>query len=56
MVGIEDVCRRRNKSAEADSMDAVVYVHNRVNERTWEGILEWEKTLHPDCLEPSLQR
>ncbi|KAF4723975.1 hypothetical protein FOZ62_012714, partial [Perkinsus olseni] len=48
--------RRRNKSAEAESMDAVVYIHNSVNERTWEGILDWEKKLHPECIHPSLQR
>ncbi|KAF4665154.1 hypothetical protein FOL47_004729 [Perkinsus chesapeaki] len=48
--------RRRNKSAEAESMDAVVYIHNTVNERTWEGILDWENKLHPECINPSLQR
>jgi cytochrome c heme-lyase len=47
---------RRNKTAEEESMDAVVYVHNQVNEDSWRAVLAWER-LHSDtCKEPSLQR
>lgn len=46
---------RRNKSAEEETMASVVHVHNKVNEDSWNQVLEWEK-LHSKCVEPSLQR
>ena len=47
---------RRNKTAEEETMEAVVYVHNAVNEESWEQILEYESLHKEVCLEPSLQR
>ena len=47
---------RREKEAESDSMDAVVHVHNFVNEETWKKILEFEKLHYASCPTPSLQR
>jgi len=45
---------RRNKTAEEETMDSVVHVHNVVNEDSWKQVLEWE-IMH-ECREPSLQR
>ena len=47
---------RRNKEAEEDEMDAVVFVHNRVNEDSWDQIMDWEREYAHQCKEPSLQR
>ena len=47
--------RRRNKEAEEDAMDDVVFVHNRVNEDSWQLVMDYEK-MHAFCAEPSLQR
>ncbi len=47
---------RREKTAEAESMDAVVYVHNFVNEETWRRVMEFEKLHFAQCETPSLQR
>jgi cytochrome c heme-lyase len=47
---------RRNKTAEEDSMDSVVFVHNQVNEDSWKQVLEYEKLYEKQCKEPSLQR
>jgi cytochrome c heme-lyase len=45
---------RRNKTAQEDTMDSVVHVHNAVNEDSWKQVVEWE-SMH-QCREPSLQR
>lgn len=37
-------------------MEAVVAIHNNMNERTWRQILEWEQKYHSDCAHPSLAR
>lgn len=47
---------RRNKEAEEEEMDAVVFVHNRVNEESWDLIMDWEREYAHQCKEPSLQR
>lgn len=47
---------RRNKTAEEDEMDAVVLVHNKVNDESWDQILDWESEYMRQCKEPSLQR
>ena len=47
---------RRNKTAEEDTMDMVVHVHNAVNEDSWKQVLEWERMYEHQCKEPSLQR
>jgi cytochrome c heme-lyase len=47
---------RRNKEAEEEEMDAVVFVHNKVNEQSWDQILDWESEYAHQCKEPSLQR
>ncbi len=31
-------------------MRAVVAIHNTVNEKAWGEVLEWERSLHPECL------
>lgn len=47
---------RRNKTAEEDVMDSIVFVHNRVNEDSWQQVMEWESLYAHQCREPSLQR
>lgn len=47
---------RKDKDPEADTMDAVVHVHNVTNEISWRHILEWEKMHHRSCPTPSLLR
>ena len=47
---------RKNKDPEADSMDAVVFVHNVVNEETWHAIMDREKMYQESCPNPTLQR
>lgn len=47
---------RKNKDPEADSMDAVVFVHNVVNEETWNTIMEREAMYKDSCPNPTLQR
>lgn len=47
---------RRNKTAEEDSMESVVYVHNQVNEDSWRAVLQWERLHEDSCKTPSLQR
>lgn len=51
--------RRKGKAGgveEAD-MPAVVAVHNRMNERTWEQVLAWEARFHCEqCPTPTLKR
>ena len=37
-------------------MDAVVLVHNKVNEESWSQVMEYEKLYAHECKEPSLQR
>lgn len=40
-----------------DDMDTVVQVHNTMNERTWEEVIDWEKRFHCDeCQNPKLKR
>ena len=46
--------RRKEKSADEESMDSVVFVHNFVNEKTWKEICEWEK--FNNCANPALRR
>ena len=47
---------RRNKTAEEEAMESVVFVHNRVNEDSWEQVLEYENMYSKQCKNPSLQR
>eukprot|EP00405_Crypthecodinium_cohnii_P003563 CAMPEP_0194748906 /NCGR_PEP_ID=MMETSP0323_2-20130528/3089_1 /TAXON_ID=2866 ORGANISM="Crypthecodinium cohnii, Strain Seligo" /NCGR_SAMPLE_ID=MMETSP0323_2 /ASSEMBLY_ACC=CAM_ASM_000346 /LENGTH=239 /DNA_ID=CAMNT_0039663571 /DNA_START=83 /DNA_END=799 /DNA_ORIENTATION=- len=47
---------RRNKEADADAMDAVVFAHNVTNEKTWKKIMEWEKFHERVCPTPKLLR
>merc|ERR550514_1761037 len=47
---------RRDKDPEAEMMDTVVHVHNVVNERSWQQILDWERMHAHRCPVPSLQR
>eukprot|EP00929_Paragymnodinium_shiwhaense_P047030 TRINITY_DN23883_c1_g1_i1.p1 TRINITY_DN23883_c1_g1~~TRINITY_DN23883_c1_g1_i1.p1 ORF type:complete len:249 (+),score=48.75 TRINITY_DN23883_c1_g1_i1:80-826(+) len=47
---------RKNKEAEAETMDAVVRVHNVTNEKTWDKIMEWEKMHEKTCPTPTLAR
>jgi cytochrome c heme-lyase len=36
---------RKNHNPRAEDMNVVVPIHNAVNERAWNGILEWEKAV-----------
>jgi len=46
----------KGEGIEEDAMDAVVAIHNNMNELTWKRVLEWEK-LHCDtCESPKLVR
>mmetsp|Transcript_31362 Transcript_31362/g.73569 ORF Transcript_31362/g.73569 Transcript_31362/m.73569 type:complete len:233 (+) Transcript_31362:27-725(+) len=47
---------RKNKEAEAETMDAVVYAHNVTNERSWRQVLDWERLHASSCETPSLLR
>lgn len=47
---------RRNKEADEATMDSVVYVHNNVNEESWEQIMRYESMHASSCKNPSLQR
>mmetsp|Transcript_3292 Transcript_3292/g.5425 ORF Transcript_3292/g.5425 Transcript_3292/m.5425 type:complete len:240 (+) Transcript_3292:48-767(+) len=47
---------RRNKTAEADAMEAVVHTHNVTNEISWRKIMEWEQLHARSCATPSLLR
>ncbi|KAL8270267.1 hypothetical protein Esti_005826 [Eimeria stiedai] len=42
--------QRKGKEADSNSIPAVVYVHNFVNQETWEKIQQLEKQ-HPECRE-----
>jgi cytochrome c heme-lyase len=42
-----DALRRKNWSPKEHDMRTIVPIHNTVNERAWQEILEWEK-LHAD--------
>jgi len=42
--------RRKGYSPREEEMNAVVAIHNSVNERAWSQVLEWEQALHPECL------
>jgi cytochrome c heme-lyase len=47
---------RRNKAADEEAMDSVVFVHNKVNEDSWDQVMQWEALYAHQCKEPSLQR
>ena len=42
--------RRKGYAPNEEEMDAVVAIHNAVNERAWAEVVEWESTLHPECV------
>ena len=48
--------RRKEKIAEEDAMDSVVFVHNFVNEETWKKVLVWENMHADECTTPALRR
>jgi cytochrome c heme-lyase len=48
--------RRREKEAEEETMDAVVWVHNVVNESTWKEVLKYEESNFQKCPNPTLLR
>jgi len=41
--------KRKGYSPQEEEMDAVVAIHNAVNERAWAEVVAWEATLHPEC-------
>ena len=48
--------KRKGWKPRQEDMDVVVAIHNTVNERVWEHILQWEK-LHEDvCCRPTLSK
>lgn len=50
--------RRKGKAddGEEEHMEAVVAIHNNMNERTWKRILEWEQRYCDQCKDPTLAR
>lgn len=50
--------RRKGKTTgeEEEHMDAVVAIHNNMNERTWNAVLEWERMHCDECERPTLAR
>lgn len=51
--------KRKGKAdgVQESDMATVVAVHNRMNERTWEDLLEWESRFHcTECANPTLKR
>ena len=43
--------RRKGYAPREEEMQTVVAIHNSVNERTWSQVVDWEATLHPECVE-----
>ena len=41
--------KRKGYTPHEEEMNAVVAIHNAVNERAWGEVLAWEHTLHPEC-------
>lgn len=41
--------KRKGYSPHEEEMEAVVAIHNTVNERAWAEVIAWEATLHPEC-------
>mmetsp|Transcript_7007 Transcript_7007/g.43006 ORF Transcript_7007/g.43006 Transcript_7007/m.43006 type:complete len:290 (-) Transcript_7007:1232-2101(-) len=50
--------QRKGKAegVEEGDMDSVVYVHNTMNEATWQEVQRWEAMHKDTCREPKLQR
>eukprot|EP00128_Syssomonas_multiformis_P005028 Colp12_sorted_trinity150504_noHs@15669 len=46
--------KKKEWNPEEDDMRAVVAIHNAVNERTWQQILEWESKYKEACGKPKL--
>lgn len=40
----------------ADDMPVVIKIHNGVNERAWQEVLQWERLHEGDCGRPRLKR
>lgn len=49
---------RKNHNPRAEDMNVVVPIHNAVNERAWQAIIEWERLADeqswPSCGGPKL--
>lgn len=43
---------RKHKAQDVteDDMESVVTIHNRMNERTWAQVKDWEMELHGECV------
>lgn len=48
--------KNKTRPEDAPYIPEAVFVHNRVNERSWEKVLEWEKRHFRTCPNPSLRR
>ena len=48
--------KRKGYAPQEEEMDAVVQIHNAVNERAWSEVVAWESTLHPECEDLKLVR
>lgn len=51
--------QRKGKAADVDEadMDTVVAIHNSMNEKTWNVVMDWERRFHCDtCPDPKLKR
>lgn len=47
--------KKKGYEASAQDVPTVVSIHNTVNERCWQQIMEWE-ALHEECKNPKLKR
>jgi len=46
----------KGQGVRPEDMDTVIAIHNGVNEKSWEEVLKYEKTLHNDCCDPRLMK
>eukprot|EP01132_Coremiostelium_polycephalum_P004512 gene4512-5626_t len=46
--------KRKNYEPKEDDMNVVISIHNTVNERCWQHVLEWEKEHSQECSNPKL--
>jgi cytochrome c heme-lyase len=48
--------KRKGYNPHEEDMDSVIAIHNAVNERTWQEVLQWERTHCETCPTPKLLR
>jgi cytochrome c heme-lyase len=48
--------KRKHYDPKEEDMDTIVKIHNAVNERAWQEVLEWERLYQSECCCPKLVR